>query len=104
MLKSSARKLFEKGVELEGLGENRDLGAALVSYRRAAILGDSKAQVFLALYYAAGQNHRKNHRLALAWFKRAAFAGEELCEMAVHRGENSIERQINSFRALLKAL
>lgn len=99
-----AMEMFEKGVMLEGLGEQPNLQEALRCYRQSAMLGNSKAQFFLALFYAVGQNGSKNHRLALAWFKRAAYANEELCEMAVGQQAQTIENQIKSFEALLNSL
>lgn len=97
-------RLFTRGVVREGLGSPSDSDGALEDYRRAAVLGNRQAQYFLALWYAAGQNNRKNHRLAMAWFRRAAYAGEELCALVVPGMPSSPEDQIVAFKTLLRGL
>lgn len=101
-----ARQLLEKGIEAE-LGIVKDTDAARRNYRRAAILGNRQAQVFLAYYYASNPCRRSNRRLALAWFRRAINAGEKLCELVSmsedldHDEKNSVAVQIKQFERLL---
>lgn len=97
-------KLMEKGLIAEFVGNKRSKRESVKMYRRAAVRGDTKAQFMLALAYAVGLGARKNHRMAMAWFKRAAKSGEELCELAVLCGEQSVARQIRSFERLLNEL
>lgn len=104
-MKTKANRLFESAARLEFDPCDTAIEAKRRKlYRRAAIAGSTKAQFSLALDYAYGRNHHKDHRLALAWFRRAAQAGEELCSLLVKRGENSVARQIAAFRTLLRGL
>lgn len=100
--KNIARKLLKKGIEAElGIAGRPDSGAAKRFYRRAALLGDRHAQVFLAYYYATDVNVPNNRRLAIAWFKRAARAGEELCSLVSTDSCLSTEEQIQRFKTLI---
>jgi len=100
--KRIARSLLERGVRAElGIGKHAKSDNALQMFRRAAILGDRQAQFFLAIQYAAMPNERGKQRLAAAWFKKAAWAGEELCEL-ISQGQNATpEAQTRLFRELL---
>ena len=96
--------LVDKGLIAEFSVTKQSRRKSVKIYRRAAVRGDSKAQFMLALAYAVGHGVRKNHRMAMAWFKRAAESGEELCELTVFRGEQSVVRQIRGFEHLLNDL
>lgn len=97
--RKKADRLFEDAVllEFEPLMSKR----AFELYRRAAILGSRKAQFYLAINYAMGVGHPANRRLARAWFRCAANAGEELCELPVTQGAQSLKRQNDAFSELL---
>ena len=97
-----ARKLLEKGIEAElGIAGTADLNAARRFYRRAALLGNRQAQVFLAYYYALYLDFPFARRLALAWFKRAAYSGEELCTLVVSSNEKDPKLLIREFKRLI---
>lgn len=96
--------LMDKGLTAEFVGTKQGRQKSVRMYRCAAVRGDSKAQFMLALAYASGLGIRKNHRMAMAWFKRAAQSGEELCELAVSLGEQSIMHQVHGFKRLLNEL
>ena len=97
-----ARKLLEKGIEAElGIAGTADLNAARRFYLRAALLGNRQAQVFLAYYYALYLDYPFAHRLALAWFKRAAYSGEELCSLVVSSNEKDPKLLIREFKRLI---
>lgn len=97
-----ARRLLEKGLEAElGLAGSADFNAAKSFYRRAALLGNRQAQVFLAYYYATDPSSPSSRRLALAWFKRAAYSGEELCSLVASSNEKNPKLQIREFKRLI---
>lgn len=97
-----ARKLLEKGIEAElGIAGTADLNAARRFYRRAALLGNRQAQVFLAYYYAMHLDYPFAHRLALAWFKRAAYSGEELCSLVSSSNGKEPKLLIREFKRLI---
>lgn len=97
-----AQKLLEKGIEAElGIARTADLCAAKRFYRRAALLGNRQAKVFLAYYYATDPGSSSNRRLALAWFKRAAYSGEELCSLVSSSNELDPKLQIREFKRLI---
>lgn len=100
-----ARNLLEKGIKAEiGYFKTNGNDTAKRFYRRAAILGNRQAQVFLAYYYASeyyGLNI--NRRLSLAWFKRAAKSGDELCSLVSPVRGLDAKNQIQQFMGLLMA-
>lgn len=98
------QKLLERGIRAElGLIKTNEKDAARQYYRLAAILGNRQAQVFLAYYYASNLGPHCNRRLALAWFKRAAHAGEELCSLVSSENGIEAEKQIQQFKELISA-
>lgn len=100
--KLRARELLEHAIQNElDLSDRNQFGKAFLDYRRAAMLGDHQAQFFLALHYASGLCGHKNHRLALAWFKKAAYAGESLCTLVSQREGATAEELIRLFGKLL---
>ena len=93
-----ARRLYECGIKAElGILKGERHVSPWHYFRLAAILGDPAAQFTLALNYAAGLDGRKNNRLAMAWFKRAAWAGEELCALLSSKQNSTPEEQIRLF-------
>jgi len=100
-----ARRLLEKGIKTElGIVRTANANMAKRFYRRAAILGNRQAQVFLSYYYAAEfYNQNANRRLSLAWFKRAACSGDELCSLVSPEKAIDAKMQIQEFTALLTA-
>lgn len=99
-----AQKLLKRGIRTElGLVKTNNKDAVRRYYRHAAILGNRQAQVFLAYYYASDLGPHCNRRLALAWFKRAARAGEELCSLVSSENNIGAEEQIRHFKMLISA-
>jgi len=97
-----AKKLYEFGIRAElGLIKRKQLDLDWLCFRTAAILGDREAQFSLAIRYATGLEGRKNRRLSMAWFKRAALAGEELCALASPTQNSTPEEQIQCFEKML---
>ena len=100
--KLRARELLEHAIQTElGISDDNQFDTAFLNYRRAAMLGDHQAQFFLALHYAFRPCRRKNRRLALAWFKKAAYARETLCSLVSKREGASAEELIRLFGKLL---
>lgn len=100
--KRLARNLLEHGVKTElGIIKGRRRDSAWRDYRCAAILGDTQAQFFLALNYAAGLDGHKSRRLAMAWFRRAVCAGEELCTLVSDKRDLLPEDLIRMFGKLI---
>ena len=100
--KRRARNFLEHGVRTElGIVKQRRRDSAWRNYRCAAILGDTQAQFSLALSYASGLDGHKSGRLAMAWFKRAAWAGEGLCALVSRRQGDSPDELIWRFRNLI---
>lgn len=100
-----ARRLLDRGVKAElGIARAKCQDAAWQDYRRAAVLGDRQAQFFLAIHYAAGWDGHKNLRLALAWFKRAALAGEELCTLVSPQRDVPPKELVRLFKDLLSSI
>lgn len=96
--KRLARSLHECGIKAElGIIKGNHVSLPRHYFRLAAILGDHAAQFTLALNYAAGLDGHKNRRLAMAWFKRAAWAGEELCALVSPKQNSTPEEQIRLF-------
>ena len=97
-----AKKLYECGIRAElGLIKRKQLDLDWLYLRLAAILGDREAQFSLAIRYAIGLDGRKNRRLSMAWFKRAALAGEELCALASPTQNSTPKEQIRCFEKML---
>lgn len=97
-----ARMFFERGIQAElELIKTKKRDDARRYYRQAAVLGNRQAQVFLAYYYAADLGVHSNHRLAIAWFKRAAQAGEELCTLVSPESTLDVDEQIQRFKTLI---
>lgn len=100
--KRLAQHLLECGIRAElDLIKTKDKDAPRRYYRQAAVLGNRQAQVFLAYYYAANSVH-SNRRLAIAWFKRAARAGEELCTLVSPESILDVDKQIQRFKTLIR--
>ena len=100
--KCRARKFLERGLRTElGIIKQRRRDSTWRDYRCAAILGDTQAQFSLALNYAVGLDGHKNHRLAMAWFRRAVCAGEELCALLSDERDPLSEDLIHMFGKLL---
>ena len=97
-----AKRLYECGIKAElGILKGKPFALPWHYFRLAAILGNTQAQFTLALNYAAGLDGRKNRTLALAWFKRAARAGEELCALVSPKPDSTPEEQIRLFAEAL---
>ena len=100
--KRLAQHLLECGIRAElGLIKTKDKDAPRRYYRQAAVLGNRQAQVFLAYYYAGDLGKGCNRRLALAWFKRAAYAGEKLCSLVSAENDSEAAAQIRQFETLI---
>lgn len=99
-----ARKFLERGVRTElGMLTQNSYDAVWRDYRQAAILGDTQAQFFLAIHYAAGLDGHKNERLATAWFRRAALRKEKLCELVSRKPDEAPEELVRMFAELCEA-
>ena len=100
--KCLAQHLLECGIRAElGLIKAKDKDAPRRYYRQAAILGNHQAEVYLAYYYASDLGRDCNRRLALAWFKRAARAGEDLCSLVSAKSGLNVDEQIRQFKELI---
>ena len=96
-----ARSLYEYGIKAElGIVKGKRLDLDWHYFRLAAILGDREAQFTLALKYATGMEGRKNRRLSMAWFKRAALAGEELCKLVSSKQNSTPQELIQLFEKI----
>ena len=54
-----------------------DVGQALNWYKASARKGDAEAQYAVARAYELGEGCRKNVRLALLWYRKAAEGGNK---------------------------
>ena len=72
-LRTAQKNLGE--LYVEGVGVERDAGAAMHWFRLAAVQGDAGAQLRLGVMYARGRGVEQDHALAMEWFHKSAEQG-----------------------------
>jgi len=95
-------RLFSEASALSDAGDHK---GALVLFRRAALNGDDGSQVRLGYLYDVGLGVRRNSKIAMAWYRKAARQGS--CSAAnniatIHRDRGNHRRAIEWFRRAMK--
>jgi uncharacterized protein len=97
-LEAANQKLFAEASALYDAGDHK--GAAVL-FRRAALNGDDGSQLNLGYLYDEGLGVRRNPKIAMAWYRKAARQGN--CSAAnniatIHRDRGNHRRAIEWFR------